>query len=112
MVLRTTNATTIQVATKVRTRIGVEFTEILPLIQLNTQKSLEQAEKKLKFIYKLIQTFIVDEKGNLFSSDKIALEDLARDVIGLVSEFNKIDKVERLERAAGFQRRAAILLAT
>ena len=107
-----TEATTLEKAVRVRLRIGKEFQKILPLIQLDTEESLATAENKLKFVFKLIERFVEDEKENLFESDKIALDHLQREVLGLVKEFNTLTKERRLERASDQQIRAGILLAT
>ena len=93
----TSNATTREKAIHVGARIKREFEEIIPLIQLNTEESLTTVTRKLRFLYKLIERFVDDEKENLLGSDKIALEFLQGQVLTFIKDLEEKTSAERLD---------------
>ena len=112
MTLGTTNKTTIKAAVNLRNRIKREFKEILPLIQLDTEESLVQVTKKLRFLFKLIERFVDDEQENMFKSDKINLEILQAQILAFIKEFEEKTSRERLALAKTLTRIAENALET
>ena len=110
--MQTSNVSTVNNAVKLRARIKQEFWKVLPLIQINTEKSLEEARRKLGFLYQLIERFMVIEKKSLLKSDKIALEYLQSQILHFLKEFEEISPTERLKTAKSLQRTAESTLET
>ena len=112
MGFNTTNATTIVAAVKLRERILSEFRNIKPLIQVDTVKSLKEVLKKLRFIVKMIEVFMNDEKANLYKSDKVALDILQSEVVNFISVFESKSEIERLKIAVSLEKMAKDILKT
>ncbi len=112
MIMKTTNATTVEAAIKLRDRILSEFRDIKPLIQVETKRSLEEALKKLRFIVSMIEVFMNDERANLYKSDKIALDILQSQVVNFISVFESKTEIERLKIAVSLEKTAKNILQT
>ena len=112
MAFTTTNATTLEAAVKLRSRIISEFRDIKPLIQVDTKKSLQDVTKKLRFIVSLIEVFMNDEKASLYQSDKIALDILQAQVVNFITVFEEKSEIERLKIAVSLERTAKNILET
>ncbi len=110
MSLKTTNASTLSTAVNLRASIARVLEEIIVLLQINTKESLTKGSKKLTLLFKMIEVFKEDEKENLFSSDKVALEILNSQALELVKTLEEKSSKERLDAAMALKRTARATL--
>jgi|SRR3989338_9402327 len=112
MAFTSTNVTTKLAAVTLRKNILDWFRDIKALIQVDTTKSKKEALILLRLLVRAIQVFMVDEKANLFSSDKVALEMLQNEVIHFISNFEESDEISRLKKAKELETTAKTILQT
>ena len=103
MALKTNNPSTVRNTVNIKARIERELEEIVTLIQLSDPQNQSKIHKKLTFIYKLLERFREDEKENLFSSDKLALDYLEGEVVEFIKKMEEKTTLELLAMAKSLQ---------